>query len=778
MQAIQPWGIAPTPLLPAPLLQALGHLPAPGSLVQSLGLATLAEVGPSLWTQVDAIPHECPAEVAKIIQPYIAECSHLPLRTGQNLRRPISELPFSPRIRNRVQHLREELSAEYLTLDDVLLALFHDARSALEFSCVLEAAMLDKPAPRKISQPKLAPAHAVPSTLGRVFQALSAYACGEQCLATLDEVLPAPLVSWPPEIQKLWTQMSSFGSREIAGDVLKHYAVPFLLADVFKRFSQREWDLMAARVFTLLPAPTLAALGRQHGITRERVRQLEKESRNRLEVCKAALWFQPVMRRAQALRARLGVGLPYGHALLEEALQWATRDFTDPWDREGTMIQLSSGWMTVCEQTGQVRPANLETVARSLLLWLAGPYKEQQGWLMAEPKLPELTVHALRERADHRGCITDEAITETLQELGIQACVHAAWMARMKEFQSVEGGFIYFRGSILEKAYALLRYREKPMTVEALLEEIGQGSVRSVRQRLMGDPRFWRVNVQGEFVIAHTPGYDEYTGIVEEIMQELDACGGTAPFPHLVERIVRQYGVKEGSVVAYLNTPMFIRDEMGMVRVRGDDEHLVVTNDITKAAGCYQNRNGIWQWRIRIDKDMERGSGRAMPNAFAQLLGCRAGDRIAVPSAYGPIALSWPLWSNAGASIGSLRAVLAEYGARIGDYLFVQATEPLITFRYLDQVQLKEAGSDLVRLNLLLGGPALTDEAEAMMPIACALGIATEADAAAVYRQARRTLQIRGENELAAMISLPSLSFEDHMTDLARLLGGDTQVPK
>lgn len=80
---IQPWGTAPTPLLPAALMQVLGHLPAPSFLTRYLKLATLSDVDHKLWTRVSTVSEECLAEIVAIAEPHLKSWSHLPVRSGR-----------------------------------------------------------------------------------------------------------------------------------------------------------------------------------------------------------------------------------------------------------------------------------------------------------------------------------------------------------------------------------------------------------------------------------------------------------------------------------------------------------------------------------------------------------------------------------------------------------------------------------------------------------------------------------------------------------------------
>ena len=178
-------------------------------------------------------------------------------------------------------------------------------------------------------------------------------------------------------------------------------------------------------------------------------------------------------------------------------------------------------------------------------------------------------------------------VHQVLNDLDIREVHHDAWIDHLKIFRRVPGGLLDFTGSVLDKAEQLLRYDNRPTTVEELIEIIGISSVRSVRQRMVDDPRFWRINRQNQFILAGTEGYDEYTGITDEIIQELNACGGSASIGHLVEKISKTYGVQPTSVSAYINTPLFIRTESGTIRVR-EDEEINIDADISKTANCYQ----------------------------------------------------------------------------------------------------------------------------------------------------------------------------------------------
>ncbi len=752
MKAIWPWGTAPTPLLPKALMLYLGHVAAPPSLSNALGLKTLADLEDRIWDQTDAVPLAWLREIMDVVRPHVPSLQHVVIRAGQPLQKPLRELPFSSQIYNRVLRYQDWLTAEHLTLGDILAVPSFGPRAALEFACILEAAFIDPEAQddETFNTVTKSPANSTLADAGSpdimaFFQALGAFAFGEKVVDTLGEVLPDPLDDWPYELQQLWRQVGIVRSGDIAGEVLSRYSVPGLMAGFISQMNDvRFRQILAERVLVTGNPSTLATLGLRYGISRERVRQLERTIRTTL-TCFKDTQYQPVCRRAQALRERIGVGIPINHPVLAEALQWVTRDYDD-----GIGIE--------------------KTLAQQLFLWLAGPYIERKGWMVAVRQLPQLSIDALKASQDERGVISNHAAQEILEQLGLKPLHHNAWIEDLNVFRRVHEGYIYFKGSIPDKAYTLLRYYARPLTADFIAEEIGSGNVQSVRNRLVADAKFWLINIQREFVIAGTPGYYKYTSIVDAICREIDTCGGQASWHYLVEKITSIHGVKAASVVVCINSPKFAKDDEGIVRIRGANEPLHVSTNIAKAARCYKTHAGVWCWRLYVDEDVIRGSGRKIPGAFARILGCDIGKKIEVSSEYGPITVSWPLASSFGAAIGSLRSIAACYEAEIGDYLFIKATEPQMTFSCLDQNTLRATDSAARQLNLLVGYHAVESDAEAWVNIARALDI-TAVAGNDVRLAAWSVLQARGENTLADMIELPSLSQEDYLARIGQLLG-------
>ena len=742
LQKIRPWGVRPTPLVSAVLRTALGGVRAPDIFCSLAGKQLgVRDLGVEFWEYAEVVDHGLLRSLVTLVGSRIHRVNrvNVNLRAGER-RIAINELPLSARARNS---LCRRYGAGRLppraTIQELLLIPNFGVRCLLEFTSVVEAAQLCEPSRQAPALPtdqtvaKLAP------DVSRFIQHLSAWAAGEQQLDKLCLALPEPRTEWPSEIQLLWQCLGRSDTRTLAGGLVHNYSVPALLSQWINSLDKRQIEILNARTFPIGKPKTLEQIGEQQGITRERIRQIEKKTIKHLELLRTAE-YRPSLRRARKLRAELGSALPENDRHFEDALTCVVADF---------------------------EPNDSRNVAQQILLWLAGPYRTRNGWVIADSNIVNKSKSALLSYKTDRALISGADAQLALNELGIREMHHRAWIDRLNLFQRVDEGLLHFTGSILDKAEQLLRYLNRPITADELVVLIGSSSVRSVRQRLITDPRFWRINKQNQFVLAGTEGYDEYTGIVDELIQELEACGGSASVEHLVKKITKTYGVQPTSVLAYLNTPAFVRNESGLLRVR-DNEVVTITTDIEKTAGCYR-MSTKWVWRVKVDQQMMRGSGRMLPNAFARELGCKLGDKMEVHSAFGKVTVSWSERSATGAALGSIRAVLEELGAEAGDYVFLIAHDRHIGFRLLRQEQL-EKESSLGKLARLVGVFSPTNSDGVLRQIADALMVAHQSSGP-LEQHIRDALLSRGEAELCDLIGIPKMSMDQYLDRIGSVLG-------
>ena len=765
---VSPWGESPTPLVPVQLRmhRHLGMLQAPAAVCSLAGKPLVVrDLGAVFWNQFDIANQESLRSIVALVRSQIRLIRHMQidLRVGKrNL--VLDELPLGTRCyRALLRHIGRQPQLSTIDFWELLGIRNFGVRCLVEFACVVEAAQslelsLRATAPSR-QQPEHtyspissenranvvqdAPPHrlqsALPPDISNFFRLLGAWAAGEQQLDRLGPVLPEASIDWPEELQLHWKGIRDADTRVLAGDAIRKFSVPLLLRRWIRDFDERIILILKNRVLVDERPETLAHIGERLGVTRERIRQIEKEAIKRLEQLRSPE-YRPVMRRANFLRKKLGTVVPKGENSVDDVLTWVVADLEPDFPR---------------------------SFAQQVFLWLAGPYKSRKGWLTADSRIVVKSEDALLRCESNHALIAREDARTALNELGIRETYHMAWIDHLKIFWRVEGGLLCVQGTILDKAEKLLRYLDRPATADEIVELIGSSSVRSVRQRLMDDPRFWRINKQSQFVLAGTVGYDEYTGIIDEITQELESCGGSATVEHLVEKIATTYGVKPTSVLAYLSTPLFVRNESNVVSLRQNEEVTIAT-DIRKTADCYRLKDG-WAWRVRVDSQLMKGSGRLFPNAFARELGCELGQKIQVSSRFGAITISWPMGSTTGATIGSIRTALEGLDAAIGDYVFVVSHNGRIKFLLLRQHEL-ETQNATARLARFVG-VRFPEESENLLP-AIAVALCVDKGSEPLERHIRDALLDRGENELCNYIELPKMTMDQHLDRIGSVLGG------
>ena len=248
-----------------------------------------------------------------------------------------------------------------------------------------------------------------------------------------------------------------------------------------------------------------------------------------------------------------------------------------------------------------------------------------------------------------------------------------------------------WHGSMADKASAILDVRGEPLTPEELAEALG-GAVnsRSMLNQIQSDERFMRRGLK--LYGLRRWGGEEYTTIKEEIEQEIARQGGACSLEHLIEALCSQFGVSESSVRAYAADAPFVKTPQGMITV-GEGPTRFTDRAIEDCRGCF--RLGTkWAWRVIVDSEVLRGSGRLVPTGFLQSIGMRPGDVRQMLSPVGEVMLRYGRQST----VGSLRRAAMEQGCVEGDRLFViLETEASLRFHavHVSEIQAREEWSAL-----------------------------------------------------------------------------------
>jgi len=317
---------------------------------------------------------------------------------------------------------------------------------------------------------------------------------------------------------------------------------------------------------------------------------------------------------------------------------------------------------------------------------------------------------------------------------------------------------VTWKESVVDKAVAILALRGKPTSMDVIISEIGESySIAGARDRLRADPRVVRVN-KTEFGLRAW-GLEEYSGITEEITERIKRGGGVADLESVVTELVTTFDVAEISVRTYCSAPMFVIEE-GMIRLRSFDEHLKVSEDLTRVKGVYRINSQRISMLFSVDKDTLRGSGRPLVPALTAALRAQPGQECTYQGRDGSIRVTWPMTGALGGSRGSIRDLILSLGAREGDrVLLIFDTEQMtVEYSLIDENVIQE-GPSLGAVAELTGIHA-ENAAEAARKLATAIGVD--------QTSLRKTLFDRGDLEVVSVLP-EKVSTDDMAQALAEL---------
>jgi Sigma-70, region 4 len=686
------WGTPGVPIVPALFRAALHGEPAPSAVQRWLGRSvTLDQLNEQVWTTAK---YPLPPDVLTVVADFLASelgkvGSIQPFPQTSGLGPVLRQTPLRTRTMNAlsgVGYLDADGGIERATVGQLMQMPNFGTVSLVDLLCVAEAALPVVGLPPMLET----------DTLGDL-RIIAGWAIGEYAVETAGAILELTDAPRPPEVEAAWQRAFQFSVRDFAGDLAQHYSPPDVVAHFLNSLDDREEELLRDRILTIESPATLDEIARRHDLSRERVRQIEKRIKDRV----ADLRDSSVGRLAVTVFRRLGTAIP---ADSEEV---------------AAVAELVVGYS---------RPA----LSRLLLLHLSGPYRADDGWILHLPSRSPLleTRQKLLDAAGDDGLVSRGAIRHVLDQAGIRHQWHDAWISRLGCLRGIGDSYLRWDGTTIDRLERLLRLRRQPATAEELIAELGEDlNPRGIKYRLMDDPRFIRINKQSQFALPEW-GFDEYTGITDEIAQEIERCGGVADAEHLARTISSTYGVAETSVRAYLGAPMFIKSDGGTVRLRGNqDGQIPVDVDLPSAADCCLSPVG-WGVRVLIDADVLRGSGKTISAAFACHVGVGPGNKITVPAPESMITVSWPVSSITGPSMGSIRAEARALDASPGDLLFLVYLADHNRFEpRLVRASDLEAAEGLPRLALLHGTQPSEDPGQTLLAIAHALGVEiTDAD--------------------------------------------------
>ncbi|WP_061299830.1 sigma factor-like helix-turn-helix DNA-binding protein [Herbidospora cretacea] len=423
--------------------------------------------------------------------------------------------------------------------------------------------------------------------------------------------------------------------------------LPEIIDELFQRLDDRQRAIARDRLYAEHRA-TLDELAQRFSVTRERIRQIERDLRDHVDNWLRGQEATPLTAHLTWLRTRLGSAVP------ADDLAAAV-----PWHRTELGTLGIPAWRFV----------------RTLLTG----YDQVDGWLVAGG------ADELREKT--RQLFTDgpvplaEAVGMVAQ-LGVREDVGERWLGAVPQLRLLEGHVVPWPRSVNDKAEAVLAVAGTPLTPEEIQTRIGEDySLVGIRNQLTADERFLRLD-RNKYGLARWGG-EEYLGIREMIAREIVKAGGEASVNTIVASLTSRYEVSESSVRAYAGGPGFERTQRGWIRVAGaEPADYQPRRDVSMTRRCFRSRDGRWWHRVDVNPEHLRGSGSPLPTGFAAHLGMAPGGQLTASTPQGEVVISW----HNQPTMGSIRPILAEYNAGEGDHVFLTVSDggELLT-RFLPQ---------------------------------------------------------------------------------------------
>ena len=397
--------------------------------------------------------------------------------------------------------------------------------------------------------------------------------------------------------------------------------------DLWDSLPDREHEVVEGRI--IRADVTLEAVGRRMGVTRERVRQIQKRVEVRISR-DIAPHAAPI---AAVLAAEIGpVCRP---AALEEYLS----KLMGPTDDPGTGL------------------------ARSIVRRHLDYAVNRNVCLDAEARA---VVKALRRTAadvaDDAGLVAEEELRDSLPG--------EPWRALWPMLRGVCGlhelhGRLALRNSQRARAKAALLAIGSPAVAEEVAELCGL-SKRQAAAALSMLPGIVKADMKRWSLAEWVE--EEYTSIPRKIIESIQDAGGAVSVRRLVEELPRRFGVKPESVRAYVKTPRF-RVRNGSVSIA--DPSTIPLRALDEAISG-RDDEGHPYWSFVVEARFFNGySVPHVPAELAAHAGCDPDTKMRIdlirPEGFPPLSVRWPLASLGGATLGHVAEPLRALRVKIGD---------------------------------------------------------------------------------------------------------------
>ncbi len=382
--------------------------------------------------------------------------------------------------------------------------------------------------------------------------------------------------------------------------------------------------------------PTLADLGAERGVTRERVRQKVAKDATRIRDNLKAPRYQALRWAIEKLQAELGLVAPASSASIDK---WSDR---------------------------------LGDRRFQFLRWLAG-YVYDGAWLAQGPRAVSTLAAEIDRVLDGAWLVREDDLGPGL-DIPVSGDTAVGFLLASGAWRDIgDGWLVRWDGPIQVKAERVLRLTCRPMTPAELVEAIGSGSEASIKNQR--GSRLVRIDKQFHLALSDWD-YEEYGGITTEIDERIERGGGAASVAAIMTEFVRDFGVSESSVRTYL--------ESGPYVITGDEVRHLEDRAYTPAS-VLGRRHAVrvgesWGQRFTVTEANLSGYSFGLDRDIAAHNGIQPDDSLIVPALHGEAVVGeasiiWRLTNlNGTVDVGRLSSVLKVLGVESGDEVVLVPT--------------------------------------------------------------------------------------------------------
>jgi hypothetical protein len=303
------------------------------------------------------------------------------------------------------------------------------------------------------------------------------------------------------------------------------------------------------------------------------------------------------------------------------------------------------------------------------------------------------------------------------------------WMSQLN-FQKILDAWVR-NPRLVDFARLALTNSKTPLTVEQIVAKIELDiNLRTLEAAMAQSDEFSRSG-KSEWALAEW-GLPEYKSIQDAIAEMVDR-EGSVPLDLVIARLLPT-GVQENSIRTYATSPPFIVTD-GMVRRSAWQK--VVRKRVEQTRNLYYTQDGLL-YRVKVTSEHLRGSGFACPAALAAYLGVTTGVDKVLQTVHGQFKVSL---KGAMYHLPSIRKAALERSLDVGDEILLFITPTHVQF---DEVALRESNESKIRSML-----GLSDHA---VGLDSAISYRLTGQNTKSLAESLELLTARGESDLASLV--------------------------